>query len=209
MTRMRALLALVLSCAACRHNADSLPFYRNAAMTPEWLSRAEATAPTMHRVAEFRMVDQGGRTVTERSLAGHVTLVHFFFTACGDVCPLTTSNLGRVLAGLPGDDRLQLLSYSVTPERDSVGALRAFAAMHGIADPRWHLLTGSRSDVERLARDSYFVRLGDGRTYGVQAIAHTESVLLVDADGRLRGVYAGTLPLEMERLRQDIAELER
>ena len=58
---------------------------------------------------------------------------------------------------LPGDDlepgadasrarrrpRVQVLSYSVTPERDSARALRAFAKTHGITDPRWHLLTGA------------------------------------------------------------------
>ena len=58
-------------------------------------------------------------------------------------------------------------------------------------------------------RDSYFVRLGNDSTYGVASIAHTESVLLVDGCGRLRGVYAGTLALEMQRLKEDAVALER
>jgi len=201
--------AFVLLCASCAGHSAALPFYRSSAMDPEWLSDREATAPEMHRVAPFRMVDQSGRIVTDRSLDGHVTVVQFFFTKCGDVCPVTTSNLARMLSQLGDDRRVQVLSYSVTPERDSVGALRAFAAMHGIADERWHLLTGTQGDVYRLAQDSYFVRLGDGATYGVRSIAHTESVVLVDGSGRLRGVYAGTLGLEMQRLAEDVLALER
>jgi len=209
----RATLALVLpilAMSACRtaHDGESdLPYYRSAAMTPEWLSAAEADAPDTHRVAAFHMSDQNGRAVTEGAFAGRVTVVHFFFTTCGDVCPSTTRNIAKLLRELRGNERVQVLSYSVAPERDSVGALREFAAMHHITDPRWRLLTGPRSDVERLARESYFVRLGDGSSYGVATIAHTESLLLVDGRGRLRGVYAGTLMLEVDRLKEDVQRL--
>ena len=138
-----------------------------------------------------------------------MTVAQFFFTQCTDVCPTTTANLHHLLEQLPDEPRVQLMSYSVTPERDSVGALQEFARAHGISDPRWHLLSGERATTERLARESFFVRLGDGTTYGVDSIVHTESVLLVDGQGRLRGIYAGTLPLEVERLREDVVALLR
>ena len=125
------------------------------------------------------------------------------------MCPATTRNLARLLRELPNERRLQVLSYSVAPERDSVAALREFAVTHHADDGRWHFLTGTRASVEALARTSYFVRLGADTTYGVARIAHTESLVLVDGQGRLRGVYAGTLPLEMDRLRDDVATLAR
>lgn len=205
-----ALAALLLaSLVACRGTAEPLPFYRTATLTPEWLTTREAASPTMHRVAAFRMTDQHRSAVTERALQGKATIVQFFFAACGDVCPVTTTNVARVLAATGADARVQVLSYSVTPERDSVPALQMFANMHGITDARWHLLTGNSAELARLARDSYFVRLGDGATYGVTSIAHTESVVLVDAAGRIRGVYAGSLGLEMQRLREDLETLLR
>jgi protein SCO1/2 len=177
-------------------------------MTPEWLSDREANSRGTHRVAAFQLTDQFGATVSNRAFDGKVTIVGFFFTRCGDVCPTTTRNLARVLRDLPGANDLQILSHSVTPDRDSVAALRVFAASHGIDDSRWHLLTGSVAEITRLARDSYFVRLGNDSTYGVASIAHTESVLLVDGCGRLRGVYAGTLVLEIQRLQEDVRTLE-
>ena len=201
-----ALLVAAGTSGITRAGSSALPYYRTAALEPEWLSAADARSADMHRVAPFAMVDQEGRLINEHAFSGRVTVVQFFFTTCGDVCPTTTHNLAAVLQTLAGD-KVQVLSYSVTPERDSVAALRHFAAMHGITDPRWRLLTGSRSLVEVLARESYFVRLGDGRTYNVSTIAHTESVLLIDGERRLRGIYAGTLRLDMDRLVEDARAL--
>jgi protein SCO1/2 len=38
---------------------------------------------------------------------------------------------------------------------------------------------------------------------------HTEHVLLVDGGGRIRGVYNGTLALDMEQLEVDINSLSK
>lgn len=191
---------------ARRSEMSSLPYFRSAALTPEWLSDAEASSTSTHRIAAFAMTDQHGAAVSEKALRSHVTIAQFFFTKCGDVCPTTTGNIQRLLSAVP-DSALQVFSYSVTPGRDSVAALRDYAARRGIHDPRWRLLTGSDSAIARLARDSYFVRLGDGASYGVSTIAHTETLVLVDGEGRIRGFYAGTLPLEMHRLQGDAETL--
>ena len=206
--RLLTLVGLAMM-AACRDSASALPYYRSATMTPEWLSDREASSRGTHRVGTFRLTDQSGASVSNRTFGGRVTVVGFFFTRCGDVCPTTTRNLARLLRDLPDGPDVQILSHSVTPDRDSVAALHSFAESHGISDPRWRLLTGPADEITRLARDSYFVRLGSDSTYGVPSIAHTESVLLVDGCGRLRGVYAGTLALEMQRLREDVLTLER
>jgi len=176
-------------------------------MNPEWLdARAEALR-SMHRVAPFTLVDQHGASITNATFDGKASIVHFFFTSCGDVCPTTTRNIAAVLRATTGDQRVQVLSHSVTPDADSVAALRRYADSHGIVDPRWHLLTGAKPSIDSLAKASYFVRLGNDTTYGRASIAHSESVLLVDSAGRIRGVYAGSLQLEMDRLRDDLATL--
>jgi protein SCO1/2 len=204
--RLALRLAPLLLLAGCGGSVSRVPYYRTAELTPEWLLPEQARAPELHRVGPFRMLDQHGDVVTERAILGRVTIVQFFFTGCRDVCPTTTNNLARLLAGA-ADPRIQLLSYSVTPARDSVMALRQYAELHRLSDPRWHLLTGAAEATLRLARESYFIRLGDGASYGVASIAHTESLLLLDGAGHLRGVYAGTLPLELQRLREDLALL--
>lgn len=188
-------------------SAEPLPFYRSAAMTPEWLSAREAASATTHRVGAFRMRDQHGVTVTDTLLRGHVTLVQFFFATCGDVCPLTTRNIVRVLDTLRGARDVRVLSYSITPERDSTPVLAEFAATRGIRDPRWHLLSSTRADVERLARESYFVQLGDTTGYAARRVPHTETLFLIDGEGRIRGVYPGTLAIEVPHIVEDVRAL--
>ena len=163
----------------------------------------------MHHVGPFRAEDQHGTHITENILHGRVTVVHFFFTKCGDICPVTTSNLKALLDSMPSEVRVQVLSFSVQADSDRIADLAQYADERGDTDHRWHLLTGQRSEIDSLARHSFFVRLGDGATFGVKSIAHTESVLLVDWQGRLRGIYAGTLPLEMQRLHDDVDVLLR
>jgi protein SCO1/2 len=196
--------ALVLA-SACGRSA--LPFYRTSEMTPEWLGAAEASGGSMHRIAPFALTDQRGARLTNQSFTGKVSVVYFFFTACRDVCPTTTRNIGQLLRATGEDLRIQILSHSIAPGADSTGTLRRYAEERGIRDPRWHLLNGDSTAIDALARRSYFVRLGNDTTYGVQSIAHSESVLLVDGQGRLRGVYAGTLQLEMDRLKEDVETL--
>jgi protein SCO1/2 len=200
-------MSVLIAFAMTGCGRSKVPFYRTAAMTPEWLNVSDANANSMHRVSPFALVDQHGVRVTNASFAGKVSVVSFFFTSCRDVCPTTMRHIAQLLRETTGDERIQILSHSVTPATDSIGELVRFAEMRGIRDSRWHLLTGDSTAIDRLARASYFVRLGNDTTYGVRSIAHSESVLLVDGEGRLRGVYAGTLPLEMLRLKEDLTTL--
>lgn len=54
-----------------------------------------------------------------------------------------------------------LLSHTVKPEADSIAVLEQYARRNGIRSGKWHLLTGSREQIFRLARESCFVALDD------------------------------------------------
>jgi protein SCO1/2 len=71
--------------------------------------------------------------------------------------------------------------------------------------PNWWFLTGEKREVYRLARRSYFacydeLNGGDG---GLQDFVHTENVVLVDKQGRLRGFYDGTSESSINQLIED------
>ena len=201
------MLVVILSVAmttACSREHPSVPFYRDASLTPEWLGRNVTESTAFHRVGAFALTDQNGQHVTDSALTNRVSVIHFFFARCAGVCPTTYANIERLLGTLPNEARVQVLSHSVTPESDSVPALREYAKMRSLTDSRWHLLTGKRDDIAKLAKESYFVNLNNGSSYGVTDLAHTETLVLVDGHGRLRGVYTGTLRLDVDRLGEDI-----
>ena len=132
----------------------------------------------------------------------------FFFSSCAQVCPILKNELARVQAQYLDDDRLVILSHSVMPEVDSQETLARYAELNDIDARRWHLLTGDRAEISALARDGYFVDVGStpGDLGGYDLI-HTEAVALLDGQGHIRGLYTGTLKLEMDRLLEDIETL--
>lgn len=202
-------IALLVALVGCAVRESSLPYYVSEQLTPEWMTDDAVNDSSMHTIADFSLTNQHGAAVTRRNLDGKISIAHFFFTRCAGVCPKTQPNLARVLRKFPGDSRIQILSHSVKPGEDSVARLVAYAAEHHVVDPRWNFLTGPRTEIERLARDSYFANLNDGRSYGINDLVHTETVFLVDPHGRIRGVYNGTLELDMDRLVDDMKVLLR
>ncbi len=204
MSRIALGLALVLS--GCQGIQSPVPYYIDRDLTPVWLN--EASANGVHRIPEFSLLNQAGERVTEKDFDDKVVIASFFFTNCAQVCPILKSRLSTLQDDYLDDDRVMLVSHSIIPEADSVSVLARYAERNGVARRTWQLLTGTHEELYGLARDGYFVNVdtGAGDTQGTDLI-HTETILLLDGERRIRGVYSGTIELEMVRIRQDIEEL--
>nr|WP_240625846.1 SCO family protein [Spirosoma pollinicola] len=118
-----------------------------------------------------------------------------------------TNLLKAVQDTFRNEPKVQLLSFSVTPWLDSVPQLRRYAKSKGINSTKWHLLTGNRSRIYDLARKSYFAEEAIGFTKDSSEFLHTEHLILVDQTRRIRGIYNGTLPLDIDKLIADIQTL--
>ncbi len=159
-----------------------------------------------HHIMDFALVDQLGRTITLNDLAGRIIVADFFFTTCATICPKMTTQMERVQEAYKADDRIVLLSHSVTPEMDSVPVLADYAALHNADPARWHFLTGDRKQIYSLARRSYFACQDEGDG-GPDDFVHTENFVLVDPQRRIRGFYDGTNAGEVDQLISDIGKL--
>src|SRR5215217_7330022 len=96
--------------------------------------------------ALFKLVDQDGRTVTEKDVLGRPHLVFFGFTHCPDVCPTTLFKMSEVLkaTGDRGRD-LKALFMTVDPERDRPEVLKEYLSSF---DNRIVGLTGDQASVD-------------------------------------------------------------
>ncbi len=185
---------------------DKLPIFQPADLNPA-LVDASVRNRTDHRVDDFTLINQLGDTVTGADVEGKIRLVDFFFTRCTTICPILNENMSKVQTHFIDDDEVLIMTHSVTPEMDSVPELAAYAERFGARSDRWWLLTGEKSHIYALARRSYFAVLDEGDG-GLQDFIHTENVVLVDKEGRLRGYYDGTSMQEMNRLIADVARLK-
>ncbi len=185
---------------------DALPVFHPRQLDPRLVDPAVRNTAGEHRISDFSLVDQRGDTITLADLEGRIIVADFFFTTCPTICPKMTRQMARVQDAFSSDASVVLLSHSVTPELDSVPVLAAYGELHGIDPQRWHLLTGPRAQIYALARRSYFACLDEGDG-GPQDFVHTENLVLVDPQQRIRGFYDGTSPKETDRLIADLRRL--
>ena len=73
-----------------------LPYYLESTLTPVWVERNEPMGSDLHRVGAFELIIQNGEGVSEKTLAGRIRVVRFFFPSCSGICATTTKNLNRI-----------------------------------------------------------------------------------------------------------------
>jgi protein SCO1/2 len=140
-----------------------------------------------HTVANFKLQDQHGQFITTDDWNNKVVVANLFFTHCPVVCPKMTRNLKTVQAIFAKDKNIALYSFTVDPETDSVQKLAAYALKFGVEN-NWHLLTGNKMDIYRLARKSLLLAATDGDG-GPDDFIHSDKLVLIDAQKRIRVFY--------------------
>lgn len=202
------LLTLAVLNACSKQTKDTLPYFITPDFTPLWIEKDDPAFASIHQVPAFRFYDQSGDTITDQDIAGKIVVADFFFTICPGICPRLTKNMTMVQSAFHGDSSIVLLSHSVTPDIDSIPRLRQYAESHGVDAGQWHLLTGDRREIYSIARLGYFADEETGVKKGEDEFLHTENFILLDGHRRIRGIYSGTNPAEVERLIEDIKILQ-
>lgn len=161
-----------------------------------------------HKIADFKLVNQNGDTITNANYDDKIYVADFFFTTCMTICPIMTDHMVKIQERIKNDPDVFLLSHTVMPRIDTVAQLKRYAEEKGVIDSKWNLVTGNKKQIYDLARKSYLAAKseGDGGKYDM---VHTENFVLVDKDRQIRGFYDGTNAEAIEELMEDIKILKR
>ncbi|MDP4619582.1 MAG: SCO family protein [Sediminibacterium sp.] len=186
----------------------TLPFFNQPDWTPEWIGETDSAYKNIHAIPSFSFLDQNGKVVNENLVNGKIYVANFFFTKCRNICPKMTNNMHLLQESFKDDTSILLLSHSVTPETDDVKVLNKYAIENKVDAAKWHLLTGDKKAIYSLAKQQYFAGDTVGYYQSGNEFLHTENFILVDQYRRIRGVYNGTLPVEINRIIEDIAILK-
>ena len=186
---------------------ETLPIYSPSMVSKELVEENIQFIKKYHKIKDFSMKNQNGETITQEFYNDKIYVADFFFTTCPTICPIMTENMGYIQEKIKNDSDVLLLSFSVTPEIDSVEQLKKYSLEKNVIDSKWNLVTGNKKDIYNLARTSYLVAKtnGDGGKYDM---IHTENFVLVDKEKRIRGFYDGTNSKEMDQLLNDIKILK-
>ncbi|WP_301924068.1 SCO family protein [Ferruginibacter sp.] len=198
------------SCGEKKTNSIALPYYNEPDFTPIFIeNKSDVNKKITHTIGNFSFLNQDSISVNQKRVENKIHIANFIFTSCGSICPTMTKNMKIVGDSLSSDKNLVFLSFSVTPWIDKPSILKKYKERNGIKNENWEFLTGSKRDIYKLARQSYFAEENIGFSKDSTEFLHTEHFVLVDKTKRIRGIYNGTLTLEMEKLIEDIKTLEK
>jgi protein SCO1/2 len=139
----------------------------------------------------FTLVDNSGKTVTDRTYRGKWLLVFFGYTHCPDVCPTTLNTIAASLRQLgPAAAQVQPLFITVDPEHDTPQVLANYVKAF---DPRIVGLTGTADQIAAVAHEYrvYFSKDETAQERDDQ-LDHSAFVYLMSPQGRLVQVFGGT-----------------
>ena len=185
-----------------------LPVFNPADVNPQLVDESVFHIRRNHKVADFKLLNQNGDTITQNDYKDKIYVTDFFFTRCMTICPVMTSNMSVLQEEFLENDDIGFLSLSVTPIMDSVPVLKEYAERKGVIDKKWNITTGEKAHIYELARKSYFAVLDEGDG-GIQDFIHTENFVLVDKKKQIRGFYDGTDLEDISRLIEDIKLLQK
>ena len=160
-----------------------------------------------HSIADFAFVNQVGDTIRKEDMAGKIYVADFFFTTCPTICPVMKKEMLRVYEQFKGDPNFRILSHSIDPTHDTQAVLKDYAEKLGVPDAAtWNFLTGDQEKIFEIGQTSYLTTtMADDMEPG--GFLHSGAFLLVDQQGRIRGVYDGTKTEQVDRLLADIPKL--
>lgn len=142
-------------------------------------------------VPAFTMVNHHSQSFGSEQLAGKTWVASFIFTRCKTFCPMITKQLldlqGKITnSQLP----LQIVSFTVDPEFDTPETLNRFAGTVAANPNIWTFVTSDQDKLKSLIENGFKLAMGE-RTEASDLIdiAHAQKLVLVDAQGRVRGYY--------------------
>ena len=184
-----------------------LPIYQPTMVSTELVDSTIQHQKKYHKIADFSLTNQNGKTITQNTYKDKIYVADFFFTTCQTICPIMTDHMVEIQKEIIDDPDVMLLSHSVTPEIDNVAQLKRYAEKKGVNAKKWNLVTGDKKEIYKLARKSYLA-VKDNGDGGPFDMVHTENFMLIDKKRQIRGFYDGTNAEDIDRLLEDIQILK-
>ncbi len=140
--------------------------------------------PEPKTVSNFTLTDNKGKPFTNENLKGHWTMMFFGFTRCGDVCPLTLSELNKMYGQLQkevsSDQLPQVVFVSVDPERDNTDTLNRYIDSY---NPNFIAATGDKQNLDIFAKELGVYYSKEDKGDGNYSMKHSSQIFLFNPAG--------------------------
>ena len=156
-----------------------------------------------YALERFQLTERSGKPITEVDLADDVWVAAFIFTRCPSACPRISATMKSLQAPLLAAGA-RLVSISVDPKHDTPAVLARYADGLGADPNRWWFLTGSQAAIYDLILRRFHLSVAEtpeaDQKAGVDAVAHSDRLALVDRGNRVVGVFDSNDPEAIQDL---------
>jgi cytochrome oxidase Cu insertion factor (SCO1/SenC/PrrC family) len=149
--------------------------------------------PVIGLIPDFALTNQNGQAVTLADLRGKVWIADIIFTRCAGPCPRMTRQTADLQSALPVESPIKFVTLTTDPTFDTPEVLKKYAAKFNANPERWMFLTGTKTEIGRLAIDGLKLTAietkPEERADPADLFIHSTIFVVVDKQGRLRGVF--------------------
>lgn len=208
MTKSRILIVLIalffVSCDETQDKRTPLPIWGNRDVEYKMVDGKEVADTIYHVVPSFAYLNQDSVWVSSNDLKDKILVADFFFTNCPSICPPMTTNMKRLnIMTEDLKDKLQFVSFSIDPKRDTPSRIQEYIKLHGIKATNWMFFTGIEAEkTHALAGEFFTFANRDEEVPG--GFGHQSHFVLIDTKGHVRGVYDGLKNKEIDSMASDI-----
>lgn len=168
--------------------------------------RATETLADYGVVPDFSLVERSGQPVRRSDLAGSPWIANFVYTRCSGSCPLVSAAMAKLQQRV--ENGVRLVSFSVDPSHDTPAVLAEFAERFKASRDRWWFLTGDVAALRRLVSEGFHLSVSEEAEGDPgEAITHSDRIVLVDRDLRIRRYYSGETDGWIEEAVRDLRGL--
>ena len=170
--------------------------YASTSSSAHQLLRSATLLEQPRALTSFTLVDHHNKPFTQFDLKGKWHLLAYGFLNCVDICPTTLMLLNQLQLRLQADNKYQdinLLFYSIDPDRDTVDKLAEYvpffgANIIGLKPADSELVNGASKRFEQ----ELGIRVRIDNTEGdkdAYKVSHGVAIYLIDPQGRLHAVF--------------------
>ena len=154
-------------------------------------------------VQDFSFTGQDGNAVNEHDVDGKVYVAEYFFTTCKGICPKMNENMKTIFEQFKNESDFAIVSHTSLPETDSVPLMKAYEKKMIGDNPsfeaKWYFVTGTKDSLYKMAQGYLFDNDKNNSINIKDHFIHTQFFSLVDKQRRVRGIYDGLKPEELEQ----------
>lgn len=144
----------------------------------------------------------GEQSLSNKDLLGRPWVANFIYTTCAGPCPVMSIKM-EALQRVLGQD-VRLVSFTVDPDLDAPDVLRQYARRYHADPQRWVFVRGRKEDLYKLVFEGFKLGIAENHPAPIgYRVVHGTQFVLVDARGRVRGVYDSNSESFFERLVKD------